>query len=244
MRLPRSSAGSRRGPRFPLWASAVLNLVVALVIVSLVQAFLVKVYRVPSDSMELTLQGNVGGGDRVLVDRTAYLGGRAPQPGDVVVFSRPHGWAPEAASKGRGTGAKSVVRFFGDLTGIGPSNEDYLVKRVVAHGGQTVECCDASGQLLRDGQSVQESYLFEDLPFTQGRLDCRSVPRSMRCFGPFHVPEGELVVLGDHRSVSADSVITCRGAESHKPCVRTIPVGAVVGRVFGRIWPLERFEGL
>jgi len=192
-----------------------------------------------------TLQGRVGGGDRVLVDRTAYMGGSTPDPGTVVVFARPEGWRVETDSSRTEAAIAPAVRFFGDMTGIGPSNEDYLVKRVVARGGQTIECCDHSGQLQRDGQGVRESYLYEDLPFIWGSLDCASVPRSRRCFGPFTVPDGELVVLGDHRSVSADSAVACRSSELQPiTCMRTVPVKAVIGRVFGRLWPLERVGGI
>lgn len=227
-------------PRLPSRAAFVLNLVVAVLVVALVQAFVVKLYRVPSGSMEPTLQGKAGGGDRILVNRLAFAGGALPEPGDVVVFSRPAGWGREAPWHDDGALA-AVARAFGDLTGLGPTSEQYLVKRVVARAGQTIACCDAQGRLQRDGVGIDEPYVAKDLPFEPGRVDCSTLFRSARCFGPFSVPQGELVLLGDHRSASADSVAGCRGAQTARAgCLRTAPVSDVVGRVEARVWPLDR----
>ncbi|MDQ4501645.1 signal peptidase I [Sinomonas sp. ASV322] len=232
--------------RLPLWATMALNVLAALVVVSLVQAFAIKLVRIPSGSMERTLRSSEAGGDRVLVNRLAYVAGAKPEPGDIVVFTRPRAWSAEAPWDPR-DGIAAVVRAFGDLTGIGPSNGDYLVKRVVARGGQTIACCDAEGRLERNGQGVDEPYVFEDLPFVRGQHDCTTTPRSPRCFSPFAVPDGEFVLLGDHRSASADSLIACRAsrpadvAPSPESCVRTVSLGEIVGRVDARIWPLDRF---
>jgi signal peptidase I len=215
-----------------------LNLLAAFVVAGLIQSFAVKLYRVPSGSMEPTLQGSANDGDRILVNRLAYLGG-LPKAGDVVVFTRPATWQPGPTNDDGVLG--SAVRAFGDLTGIGQGSELYLVKRVVARGGQTIACCDGQGRVQRDGVAVDEPYVTKDLPFELGRLDCATAVVSSRCFGPFTVPDGELVVLGDHRSASADSVIACRAvARATEKCLRTVPVTAVVGRVEARIWPLGR----
>lgn len=213
----------------------------ALIVVSLVQAFLVKVYRVPSASMEQTLQSTEGGGDRMLVNRTAYAGG-GPTRGDVVVFSRPDSWTTETPTGSSG-GLGAAVRAFGDVTGIGASNEQYLVKRVIAVGGDTVSCCSLDGKLTVNGEPVDEPYIFEDFPFISGQLDCGSEPRSLRCFTEYTVPEGEFLALGDHRSRSSDSVIFCRapaGASPDEDCVRSVPESAVIGRVFLKVWPVNR----
>jgi signal peptidase I len=218
--------------------------VVAVLVVALVQAFVVKLYRVPSGSMEPTLQGTAGGGDRILVNRLAFAGGASPEPGDVVVLTRPADWGPEAAAQHDNGGLAAVVRAFGDLTGLGPTNEQYLVKRVVARAGQTIACCDVQGRLQRGGVGIDEPYVTEDVPFEPGRLDCATPLRSARCFGPFSIPEGQLVLLGDHRSASADSVAGCRIAteSARAGCLRTAPVSGVVGRVEARIWPLDRIS--
>ncbi|WP_422933351.1 signal peptidase I [Sinomonas sp. P47F7] len=231
-------AVSRGRRRLPFWASLALNALAALLVLSLVQAYVVKVYRVPSTSMEPALRADAGGGDRILVNRAAYLGSE-PKPGDIVVFSRPEAWNDGADPRPSGLGA--IGRAIGDVTGIGPSNEHYLVKRVAARGGQTVACCDAEGRLELDGRALDEPYVSQDLPFIAGRLDCTTTPRSERCFAAFAVPTGELVVLGDHRSASADSTLGCRVAQpGGAPCLRTVPNGLVIGRVAFRLWPLDR----
>ena len=235
----------RRRP-LPLWAAIILNLAIGLTVVGLVQAFVVKIGRIPSGSMEQTLQSQQWGGDRILVNRLAYAGGAGPHSGDIVAVVRPPGWPgalPPAANP-----FTALVRGFGDLTGLGPSNEDYIVKRVAAVGGQRISCCDAQGRLLLDGKPVDEPYVYEDLPFEPGRLDCTTTPRSPRCFPETLVPTGQLVLLGDHRSNSEDSVAACRypvqanpgTAGSTPSCVRTAAATAVVGQVFFRVWPLDR----
>ena len=224
--------GRRRRVQLPFWASVLLNVVLALTVVAVVQAFWVKVYSVPSGSMEQTLQV----GDRILVNRTAYPDGMA-DPQDVVVFAANEDWAADMGPEGP---VENAVRTFGDLTGIGRSHEQALVKRVIGTEGQTVECCSAEGAVLVDGQPLDEPYIHQDLPFVPGRLDCESGDAlSPRCFGPVTVPERSMLVLGDHRSNSADSVYQCRGvpAEDAGDCARFVRDEDVVGRVFFTLWP-------
>jgi signal peptidase I len=227
-----------RKPR-PLWLSTALNVVAAIVVIALVQGFLVKVYSVPSGSMESTL--NVG--DRILVNRLAYNAG-GPKPGDIVVFRADAAWGASAGDEPAGV-LEALVRGFGDLTGIGPSNEDFLVKRVVGAGGDTVECCSAEGALVRNGEPLNEDYILEDPAFAPGGPDCGSDPRSLRCFGPVEVPEGSLLVLGDHRGASADGVLACRGrAENDQSgCARFVDEENVVGRVVAKLWPPADWRG-
>ena len=57
-----------------------------------IQAFVVKPYQIPSESMEPTLDV----GQRVLVNRVFTRLGSDPKPGDIVVFHPPEG-AEEAS---------------------------------------------------------------------------------------------------------------------------------------------------
>jgi len=71
--------------------------VVALLLTFVIQTFVARVYVIPSGSMELTLNGNNGSGDRILVDKVVY-DFHAPRPGDVVVFKGPAGWTRPSSS--------------------------------------------------------------------------------------------------------------------------------------------------
>jgi signal peptidase I len=218
-------ATTRRRRRLPMFT----EILVALVAVALVQAFLVKPFGVPSQSMEETLHV----GDRILVNR---LDGTVER-GDVVVFSHGGTWQ-ESELPPAGNLLVRAVRGFGDLTGIGPSNTAYTVKRVIGLPGDRVACCSPDGRVTVDDEPLDEPYVHEDLPFTQGSLDCTTSPRSTRCFPEITVPGENLLVLGDHRSQSADSVIGCRGASDGQECVRLVPQGRVIGPVVARFWPL------
>jgi signal peptidase I len=223
---PGDDSPPRRRRRLP-WFTEVL---VALVAVALVQAFLVKPFGVPSRSMEETLHV----GDRILVNR---LDG-AVERRDVVVFGHGESWQ-QAHLAPSDNPLERAVRWFGDLTGIGPSNTAYTVKRVIGLPGETVGCCTSEGQVTVDGSALDEPYVYEDLPFTPGVLDCGTTPRSTRCFPDIRVPEDDLLVLGDHRSQSADSVFGCRGAADGPECARFVPEERVVGPVALRFWPLQ-----
>ncbi len=211
------------------------EVVLALVAVALVQAFLVKPFGVPSRSMEETLRV----GDRILVNRLDGSVGR----GDVVVFGHGETWQ-ERSLPGSSNPLVTVARWFGDLTGIGPSSTAYTVKRVIGLPGDQVACCSSDGRVTVDGEALDEPYVYEDLPFAAGSLDCASSPRSTRCFPEITVPAANLLVLGDHRSQSADSVIGCRGAADGPECVRLVPTERVVGPVVLRFWPLADVGGL
>ncbi|MGL4745974.1 MAG: signal peptidase I [Dermatophilaceae bacterium] len=227
MTLPATETPGEPGPRrrrLPWFAEIAL----ALLAVGLVQSLLVKPFGVPSQSMEQTLHI----GDRILVNRLDDDVAR----GEVVVFGHGDNWQ-DANRPSADNPAVRLLRVFGDATGIGPSNTAYTVKRVVGLPGEQVACCTVDGQVTVDGRAVPEPYIFEDLPFTSGTLDCSSSARSMRCFPEIRVPADMLLVLGDHRSQSADSVFACRGANQGPECARFVPVERVVGSVATRFWP-------
>lgn len=206
-----------------------------MLVIALVQGLFVKVYQVPSASMEQTLQV----GDRLLVNRLAYTD-HGPAVGDVVVFERPEGWSEAAPER---SPLRTMVGWFGDIFGFGPSNSDALVKRVVGGGGQTISCCDAEGHLLRDGQPVDEPFLGSDLPFVPGATDCTTTPRSPRCFPAIAVPQGYYLMLGDNRANSSDGISHCRGADPDVApgCARLVPRDHIVGEVFYVILPFSRW---
>ena len=86
---PASDGATRRRRRLPMFT----EVLIALVAVALVQAFLVKPFGVPSQSMEQTLHI----GDRILVNRLDHDAAR----GDVVVFGHGDTWQAAAGPAGR-----------------------------------------------------------------------------------------------------------------------------------------------
>jgi signal peptidase I len=108
-----------------------------------------------------------------------------------------------------------------------PGEKDF-VKRVIATGGQTVQCCDEQGRVSVDGRALDEPYVYQSTPISD------SLP-----FGPVKVPAGRLWVMGDHRDESADSRAHINDANEG-----TIPVDNVIGKAFVIIWPVGRWNTL
>ncbi|QMU97417.1 signal peptidase I [Microbacterium esteraromaticum] len=223
----------------PLWrritGSFWFHLVAAFAVTGLLLTFVAKPYVVPSGSMEQTLQV----GDRVLVDRLAYVGGD-PQKGDVIVFDAGAEW--DTGTSPEEPPLKAFARWVGEATGFGPSGRHTLVKRVIGTPGQTVACCSAKGEILVDGEPLDEPYVHDDLAFDQGILDCTTAPRSARCFDEVTVPEGRYLMLGDHRSNSADSAVACRTDDARSDCWRWAEHDGIVGRVGVILWPVPRWS--
>src|SRR5271169_5048364 len=86
---PPSAPADRRRKHF--WRELLVIVVVAAALTLLVKAFVAQVYRIPTGSMENTLQVN----DRVLVNKLVYQF-RGVARGDIVVFSGQDSWGPDA----------------------------------------------------------------------------------------------------------------------------------------------------
>jgi signal peptidase I len=199
-------------------------LVIALVLALLVKTFFVQAFFIPSGSMETTLHGCTGcTGDRVLVNKVPYWFGD-PEPGDIVVFKGPDTWAPEVSVAPPSNWFAGALLWLGREIGVAPPSEDDFVKRVIATGGQTVQCCDPQGRVVVDGTSLTEPYIYENTPIES------------RPFGPVTVPAGRLWVMGDHRSDSADSRVHVNDRYHG-----TIAVSDVIGKAQVIVWPPSRW---
>ncbi|WP_424809595.1 signal peptidase I [Rhodococcus sp. 27YEA15] len=212
---------------------------VALVLSIVLQAFVFRVFLIPSESMEPTLHGCPGcTGDRIVVEKISYRFGD-PKPGDVIVFKGPDSWNTKYVSTRSDNVIKRGFQEVGSWVGLVPPDENDLVKRVIATGGQTVECCDDQGRVLVDGQPLDEPYIKMDFPFTPGVQDCTTPVQSGRCFAPVTVPDGHVWVMGDNRSNSADSRFHVQDELQG-----TIPIGNVIGQARFIVLPPSRMGGI
>ncbi len=218
----------------------VIGIVLALMFV--VNTFFFRQYVVPSESMEPTLHGCTGcTNDRIVVDKISYRFSD-PKPGDVVVFKAPsdswdRGWNSPRSGNPVIHKIQDVLSWFA----LSPPNENNLVKRVIATEGQTVECHAADGKgVTVNGKSLREPYIDKNLQNAQytddgtGGGSCYGDD-----FGPVTVPKGNVWVMGDNRSDSADSRYHMDD-EFHG----TVPVKDIRGKVRFIIYPFSRFGGV
>jgi signal peptidase I len=214
-----------------LWLEIPILIGTALVLTFLIQTFLARVYVIPSQSMEQTLHGCTGcTNDRVLVDKVTYRFGE-PGPGDVVVFKGPESWGtnPEIGESQDTNVVSRTMHQFGALFGLAPPNERDFVKRVIATGGQTVQCCDEQNRVIVDGAPLDEPYLFYGL----------GAGNVQEPFSPVTVPEGHLWVMGDNRNNSSDSRRHVDDASSG-----SIPVAYVIGKARVIVLPPGRWGSI
>jgi signal peptidase I len=222
--------------------------VIAVVLYYVMLTFVARPYLIPSESMEPTLHGCTGCvGDRIMVDKLTYRFG-TPHPGDVIVFKGPPSWnAGYKSIRSNNTGLRWVQNAL-SFIGFVPPDENDLVKRVVAVGGQTVQCRADTG-LTVNGARLKEPYLN---PATM-MADPAAYPCLGPEFGPVTVPAGRLWVMGDNRTHSADSRAHCTSipADALKgvlctgdPMSGTVPVPNVIGKARFIVWPPSRWGGV
>ncbi len=97
-------------------------------------------------------------------------------------------------------------------------NNKILVKRVIARPGDWVYI-DDDGNVFVNGEEIDEPYVQEK---ALGETDLEY---------PYQVPEKRWFVMGDHRSVSLDSRTRAIGPIAEE---------MIVGKLEGRIWPLNK----
>jgi signal peptidase I len=233
----------------PFWVELPILIVIAFGLTFLIQTFIAKVYYVPSGSMEQTLHGVSSGGDRILANKVVYDFGD-PQPGDVIVFKGPPNWNIGYKSIRSDNAPVRWVQNALSFIGFVPPDENDLVKRVIAVGGQTVECRANTG-LTVDGKRLDEPYL----DYTT--MNVEPTNPYAAClgneFGPVKVPEDKVWVMGDNRTHSADSRFHCTNtpADAQRgvmctgdPEAGTVPIANVIGKAQFIAWPPGRWGGV
>ncbi len=160
----------------------VVTIAIAVGLALLIQAFIVKPYRIPSPSMVPTLEV----GQRVLTNRLV----NHPSVGDIVVFHPPKGADPQPPVCGnpmQGGGHDQPC----DTPTPAQSNQTFI-KRVVGGPGDTIKITD--GHVYRNGVREKDSYI----------APCGSDP-SCTFQKSIKIPPGDYFMMGDNRGESDDS---------------------------------------
>jgi signal peptidase I len=206
--LARLFPGLPRGVRVTLdW---ILTIAGAILIVLALKQWVVNPYRIPSSSMETTLNcakgpnpnqsGCLGqSSDRVLACRICLDFG-PPSRGDIVVFNTPRKAAERCGEGGT------------------------FVKRVIGLPGDTVKEDDSGFILIRGPGSTKFEKLKEPY-LSQGRRLADSSHFGMT----WHVPPDSYFMVGDNRSQSCDSRTW-----------GSVPRNKLIGIVFFIYWPPDR----
>jgi signal peptidase I len=243
-----SGAGRAKGTKKSALREGAILVGIAVVLYYVMLTFVARPYLIPSESMEPTLHGCKGCvGDRIMVDKVSYRFG-SPEPGDVIVFKGPPNWNVGYKSIRSDNVAIRWVQNALSFIGFVPPDENDLVKRIIAVGGQTVQCRADTG-LTVDGKALKEPYLD---PATM-MADPVVYPCLGNEFGPVTVPDSRVWVMGDNRTHSADSRAHCTStpADAQKgilctgdPVTGTVPVDNVIGKARFIAWPPSRWGGV
>jgi signal peptidase I len=179
--MPRAgNSGKRSGVKSIV--ELIVTVLVAVGLALLIQAFVVKPYRIPSGSMEPTLHIN----QRVLTNRMI----NHPSIGDIVVFHPPRGADPQPAICGSNSEGDGHAQPCGVPTP--QESTQTFIKRVVGGPGDRIAVVD--GHVIRNGVPEKDSYI----------APCGGAP-GCTFAKPIVVPPGHYFMMGDNRGSSDDS---------------------------------------
>jgi signal peptidase I len=235
--------------RGSLLREAVIIIGCVLLLTWLLQTFVGRQYVIPSESMEPTLHGCTGcTNDRIVIDKLSYRFGE-PEPGDVVVFKAPtESWDGAWLSPRSDNAVVHKIQDGLSWFGFAPPDENNLVKRVIATGGQTVECRNSDNVgVTVDGKPLDEPYVDKSLQAQDvaagNEFAANPNGQPNACFGPdfgpVKVPDGNVWVMGDNRANSADSRFHMEDEYQG-----TVPVSDIRGKVQFIIYPFSRIGGV
>lgn len=111
---------------------------------------------------------------------------------------------------------EDIIVFESDLEKDDGSGKKLLIKRVIGVEGDVITISD--GIVYRNGYPLEEQYTLEG--YTSGEVY------------DYLVPEDEVFVMGDNRSVSLDS---------RDPSVGTVDEDDIMGKAFIRLYPFSEF---
>ncbi len=201
------------------WIHSTLELIVtvavAIGLALLIQAFIVKPYKIPSTSMLPTLDV----GQRVLANRLDT----GPSLYDVVVFHPPAGADNNADPIcGNPSQGGDPVQSHGQACDkpTPAESQQTFIQGVVGLPGDTLRIVD--GQVIRDGVREKDSFI----------VPCGSDP-TCTYPRPIKVPAGMYYMMGDNRGGSDDSRFW-----------GPVPQKWIIGVAFFTYWPPDRFGTL
>lgn len=197
-------------------ANSILELIVivavALGLALLIQAFVVKPYRIPSESMVPTLQV----GQRVLVNRLTTRFGE-PSVGDVTVFHPPAGSEQMPLDQ---CGQRPQQGAACDSPTPEESNINFI-KRIVGGPGDTISII--KGRVIRNGKTTSEPFISDTCANDNGAA-C-TLPKTIT------IPPGHWFMMGDNRGESDDSRFW-----------GPVPTAWIIGPAFATYWPPSRIN--
>ena len=188
---------------------------IALVLALLFRYFIGTPTIVKQRSMFPTLKED----QRLMLNRTIRITGRAPQVGEIITFEAPD---PTYYDSHEADQTNPIAIYNSEPENIFKKFVYYcleltkksFIKRVIAVEGDHVKIED--NKVYVNGELLEEEYLSSDVITTS------------RTFYDFIVPEGYIFAMGDNRTKSTD----CRS-------FGCIPVDKVEGIVVFRFWPLD-----
>jgi signal peptidase I len=182
----------------------------ALGLALVIQAFIVKPYRIPSGSMFPTLHIN----QRLLVDRIG-MSFSSLHVGEIIVFHPPSDTSSCANPSEGSTPSGQDSLMACDVVGRGPSS-DTFIKRVVGLPGDRISI--VNGKVMRNG-------VFEKAPYI---VPCVGAPHCTFS-GTITIPRDAYFVMGDNRPDSEDSRFW-----------GPIRSSWIIGQAFFTYWPPDR----
>ncbi|HTU30270.1 MAG TPA: signal peptidase I [Solirubrobacteraceae bacterium] len=206
-----TSKPRKRRSAFGGFVELVVTVAIAIALAFLIQAFVVKPYRIPSVSMVPTLKV----GQRILVNRLSTH----PKLGDVVVFHPPAGATPAdpQTQANCGNPSQGYGKSQPCATPTKAESSQTFVKRVVGLPGDTLRI--SGGHVWRNGKEETGRYIQS---CTEGAGQC-TFSKTIK------VPAGMYYMMGDNRGLSDDSRFW-----------GPVPQKWIIGVAFFTYWPIDR----
>lgn len=213
----------------PWWSVPIIVFIFTVSIFS----FVGRTFVIPSESMMPTLIGCQGcNNDRIIAGKIPYYFSN-PKQGDVIVFRDNGEWGLE--KQHNDSLLENIQEPFRNI-GLGDSY--YLVKRIAATEGQTIQCLPGDPGIMVDGKKLlkRNNDIDKNIQYRkeEGSLQCRGP-----YFGPITVEKDRVFVLGDNSQHSADSRYHLDNGHNG-----TIPEDNIYGKANIIFYPIKRIGSI